>query len=508
MSHYFVRSAPLASCVVRLASLLVPGRERHLWLAEWNAELYHLCASCGSQPVARARAARQALRCSYGAFPDAWYLRWNQFAPLLLLLFRFLLRPGSAGRCASMLSAWAAFGLLTALALPGARNALLSVANARHGSVLLLSAAGYAGTQQPTIRLEEYRRLSADTNRLFSDIAYYRPVASRMHLQDYPTVRLSLAVASNNLLRVLGIDRDSPDLPHDRETGPRLFLSRSAWQRWYHADLHVIGRDAVIAGVPVRISGILPDDDWPLPNPVDAWLLEDQYALDQVPSAARGFVLARVHPGVLSGRHTGWRSLVDNTGYQLLRFDCIGLSQIVRQPLSVFLLGLLLACMALPATTALPLGDYPARPGSLSGAVHLRRWTFLVLKFLLVVCAVYFSSIDIAYGFNLAHSSTAVYLQLATSFLALLFAFRWILQDQRRRCPVCLRLLSNPARVGQASCNFLAWNGTELFCSRGHGLLHIPELPTSWFSRQRWLGLDPSWLPLFSCNDSATASLT
>ena len=87
---------------------------------------------------------------------------------------------------------------------------------------------------------------------------------------------------------------------------------------------------------------------------------------------------------------------------------------------------------------------------------------------------------------------------LALAFFALLFAFRWALRDQRQRCPVCLRLLSNPAHVGEASRNFLAWNGTELICAEGHGLLHIPELPTSWFSTQRWLYLDPSWSALFA----------
>jgi hypothetical protein len=149
--------------------------------------------------------------------------------------------------------------------------------------------------------------------------------------------------------------------------------------------------------------------------------------------------------------------------------------------------------MALPATTALPLGDYRDR---LALSVHARRWVFLAMKFLLVLAVVYPASIALAWGPSLA-GSTAVFLQVATAFLALLFAFRWILQDQRQRCPECLRLLSNPARVGQASCNFLSWNGTELFCDRGHGLLHIPELPTSWFSTQRWLRLDSSWLCLF-----------
>jgi hypothetical protein len=114
----------------------------------------------------------------------------------------------------------------------------------------------------------------------------------------------------------------------------------------------------------------------------------------------------------------------------------------------------------------------------------------------LVPPLVLLSSIAITWGPALS-PDTAFLIQFVTGVPTLLFALRWIFHDQRRRCPECLRLLSNPARVGQASRNFLAWNGTELLCVRGHGLLHIPELPTSWFSTQRWLVLDASWLCLF-----------
>jgi hypothetical protein len=51
--------------------------------------------------------------------------------------------------------------------------------------------------------------------------------------------------------------------------------------------------------------------------------------------------------------------------------------------------------------------------------------------------------------------------------------------------------MAHPVQVGQPSRTFLAWNGTELVCERGHILLHIPEIPTSWFGAQRWVCLDP-----------------
>jgi hypothetical protein len=45
--------------------------------------------------------------------------------------------------------------------------------------------------------------------------------------------------------------------------------------------------------------------------------------------------------------------------------------------------------------------------------------------------------------------------------------------------------MAHPVEVGHPSQTFLAWNGTELVCERGHTLLHIPEIPTSWFDTQR-----------------------
>ena len=109
---------------------------------------------------------------------------------------------------------------------------------------------------------------------------------------------------------------------------------------------------------------------------------------------------------------------------------------------------------------------------------------------------IYFVPLDLAYAVPLP-AITAQYIQIVASFLIGLFGFRWALKDQRRRCPVCLCMLTSPARVGEPSRSFLGWNGTELICSDGHGLLHVPELPTSWFGTQRWLYLDPSWNSVF-----------
>jgi hypothetical protein len=147
-----------------------------------------------------------------------------------------------------------------------------------------------------------------------------------------------------------------------------------------------------------------------------------------------------------------------------------------------------IALLVLPVTTTLALGEYPANQRSPVRAKRFRRWLFLGIKFALALSIVFCGSLDLA-------SITG--LQPHATLVAYLLAFRWVLVDQRNRCPVCLRLLTNPATIGQPSQTLTGWYGTEYFCARGHGLMYVPEITTS-YSTQRWQDLDPSWGNLFS----------
>ena len=81
---------------------------------------------------------------------------------------------------------------------------------------------------------------------------------------------------------------------------------------------------------------------------------------------------------------------------------------------------------------------------------------------------------------------------------AVILALRWVITDQQRRCPVCLRLLTDPVRIGTPSRTFLEWYGAESTCPRGHGLLHVSEMSSGYSARPEWLGLDDSWSGLFT----------
>lgn len=487
----------LARINVQAASLLVPRADRSSWTAEWIAEIHHLGRAARDEGTDSLRA--DPVTFSLGAFHDAFWIRCDHLRTDGLPT----LRSGSALRCCLLLIAVTLAALTVAFALPGARNALLRLPYRNSADLVLISSRGYAGTQSPSIALSDYEEWTTDTATLFTQIAFYRPTIKGVHLEHFEAAQLAVAQASDNLLQLL--DLRPASVPAVTEPGePRLVLRRNAWRTLYRGDPGIVGRTAEIDGRPVLIAAIIPDADWRLPGRIDALLLEDSGHLAALPARTNGFVIARIRNSAFPPPRGGWRKMVEARDGIARGFDCISVAHLMSQSGYVFLFALLLASLALPATTALPLGEYPHRHDHLSASVNARRWIFLFVKFALVILAVDLWTTALACGFFSGNPVTALYVQLATAFPILLFSFRWILQDQRRRCPECLRLLSNPARVGQASCSFLSWNGTELFCVRGHGLLHIPELPTSWFSTQRWLCLDSSWGCLFpdSCSPS------
>jgi hypothetical protein len=483
--------AAIAQINVRAASLLVPRADRASWTREWTGELHHLCHAPDDEVADSPHA--EPLAFSLGAFHDAFWIRYDRLRSDGLPN----LRCRSAARCGLLLVTTACVALLITLALPSARNALLRLPYRNSGDLVMISSRGYAGAQAPSIALADYEEWTTDTATLFTQIAFYRPITKGVHLAHHAAARLSLAEGSDNLLQLLDLPSTAVASTGSHAGESRLVLSRNAWRTIYHNDPHIVGQTADIDGRSVLIAAILPDSDWRLPGNVDALLLEDPQILTALPPKTRGFVVARIRNSAFPPPRGGWRKMVETHNMVTRSFDCICLTHLIGQPSYVFLFALLLASLALPATTALPLGDYPHRRDHLPLSINAQRWIFFFAKFVLVIVIVDLCSTDLAYGIYPSDPVAALYIQIATAFPALLFGFRWILQDQRKRCPECLRLLSNPARVGQASCNFLSWNGTELFCARGHGFMHIPELPTSWFSTQRWLCLDSSWRSLF-----------
>jgi len=477
-----------------MAALLVPGKLRPEWLQEWRAELWHVWHTCNrnSEPAAPRRQ-EEIMAFTLGAFKDAFWLRRYDSSARPRLAFR----PGTPSRCILTFTIAGTACLLVAYCRPSVRSLVRPYTYRDVRDLMMVSRDGFESTSSPTIQFSEYESWRRNSGHLFTGLAFYQLVAKSINVGTSPAKVLPIASASANLFELLGIPI-SFEVAIGAADSTRMFLSRSAWINNFKADPNVFGRMLWVDGQQVIVAGVIQDEYWRLPGKPDAWLLEDGKHLSVLNPDVEGYVLAHAapsaFPGDPDGRHQMYVPRKDE-GYDW--FTCESVSERIRRPFSIFLFGLLLACLALPATTSLPLGEYPVNSNSVPWTTRVRRWAFLALKFILIVPLVYFGSLDLAYSSSSLSLGTSELLELSGSFWGLLFAFRWALRDQRKRCPVCLRTLTNPARVGQFSRNFLAWNGTELVCLGGHGLLHVPDLSTSWFGSQRWLYLDPSWAGLF-----------
>jgi hypothetical protein len=90
-----------------------------------------------------------------------------------------------------------------------------------------------------------------------------------------------------------------------------------------------------------------------------------------------------------------------------------------------------------------------------------------------------------------------------TASLLFLFAFGyavvWCSAEQRIRCPVCLRRLELPVRIGSWGSIFEPVT-TELLCEDGHGALTLPG--ASDCGTGQWIRLDSSWQALFQPGDT------
>jgi len=491
-----LRSFSASVAILSVAAWLVPKQKREEWLAEWRSELWHVWQLCHQELNPSRRNEGEATTFCLGAFKDALWIRQDDSRSAS----RRVLQPGSPSRCVLSLAVLVAAFLLIAFSLQSVRKILRPSPYSDADHLVSISQSGGAAAAYPSVRLADYQDWSHSAHHLFTELAFYQPILRRAHFERHVSTELSIARASDNLLQLLNIPISSEGTDTVRgERQARLILSRAAWNKYFHRDPRIFGQVIEIAGEQAVIVGVISEDDWRLPGHIDLWLLDNKQQLSTLPSRTEGYVFARVAPSTFPVDSNGRRRMAvfrGANGYDY--FDCISLAEQTRQPLSIFLFTLLLACLALPATTSLPLGEYPAHSARLSWITRFRRWAFLSTKIAGIVAVVYCGSLDLAYCSTTIGTVRSQYIQLATSFLAFLFAFRWALHDQRKRCPVCLRSLTNPARVGQSSQNFLAWSGTELVCLQGHGLLHVPDIPTSWFSTQRWLYLDPSWSALFS----------
>ena len=94
--------------------------------------------------------------------------------------------------------------------------------------------------------------------------------------------------------------------------------------------------------------------------------------------------------------------------------------------------------------------------------------------------------------------AAALPVQLA-NFTLWFLPLRWVLLEQRKRCPVCVCASHRTGRHWRAVADDLrmVWQRISVL-RRGHGLLQSSEMPASYSAAPEWHGLDDSSSDLFS----------
>jgi hypothetical protein len=476
------------------AALMVLRERRSDWRKEWRGELWHVRHETARLPESLLSIEIAQVRFCLGAFADAWCLRG-----------RFSIRPKLAHRPALDCILWLSCALcvcaVVARSLPGVRAEQDATSYRVRPGVVLIEDAQSSSLPIAAVSPDEFREWQITRQRFFDGISYYRSARERVAIDGGKRATMQVARVSTNLFSVLGVPLllQATQATESRAT-PEVVLSYRMWVGEFHANPAVIGRVLQFGADKLRIAGVAPSSSLALPGNPAMWVLtpagDRQFA-----GYENGFVIAHLSKRgqaafLAHGDHIPIAIAGEDPDAGSL--DGVALRDETQGTGALFGFALFLAFLALPAVVSVSLGESNFSAYRPSRKRQCIRWLFLAAKMGLAIAIAFCASMVLAYGLTSTFSPTAELTQFATGFVLSLLGLRWALFDQRHRCPVCLRPVTNPTRVGLASHTFLGWNGTEMYCTGGHTLLHVPALPTSWFQAPRWVYLDPSWGFLFT----------
>lgn len=321
---------------------------------------------------------------------------------------------------------------------------------------------------------------------------------------------ISARVASN-FFDVMGVNAELGHVfhPGDQALCPNcIVISNGLWEHGFHRDRGIVGKQVAFQGTTSTVIGVLPARFWFISREISVWTFSRTHARAFNNADRTGAVL-RLRPGVPRAEARGeFDKFVHDAASALgsAQAELAPIQDQALQGVEIYLLFALLALIGSMAILTLRL----ARSISLKMRVEFREnyrwWLFFAAKTVLLIATCFVASLEgtrwvlLTFTGSLPSYAGAIssWLLLVTTVLAI----TWSLHDQYRRCRICLKRLEHESYVGVPARLFLDWWGTELVCSQGHGLLHVPEMKASWLEDEQWIQLDDSWKPLFESEEA------
>jgi len=479
---------PIESRLLLLAaSLFIPRAQRAEWRMEWDGEVWWWIAS---QPEAGHSVRERltlAIHCA-GAVADGFCFWLEDESPLAGL--RAVLRGPQACLAPGVLSI-AIIGAFSG-GFETTRRCLQAALHPRNPELAILSQTGpFMGKRYgvPPLKVAYWDRHSGSLQG--ADVYwFYRSVAGG---SSSPRSDVLAAKVGAGFFRLMGT---KPALgrvfgPNDSESCRSCaVVGHEFWKGRLGADPGIIGRTIAVDGRPFQVIGVLRPDFWFPGEPAMVWSLFDAAAWRESPMAATG-AICRLRPGTSpAAAEQELRRLArevvprqSGTGVTVDPLDSI-----LSRPMTS--LGPFLIAFAL-AVLVCALGYWTVRGGILAGAFWLAKTALFAGAIFLAAFEFGGAASVTGNGGSTAAAAMAIWwLPVAGALL-----FRWTWNDQRIRCRECLRRLVLPLRIGEGSRMLLEPGGTEMTCSRGHGVLFTAD-GDSIAPRDRWYRLDGSWRQL------------
>ncbi|HEY6352287.1 MAG TPA: ABC transporter permease [Candidatus Angelobacter sp.] len=495
----------LSSGVLWMASLLAPKAQRRAWLEKKRKEMWHWVHFLHESGRLNSTRKRELAKHLWNAFGEALWLRFNRDKTLRLAQDV----PRTPRFCLLGLAFLLMVVVLISGFVPTIREAFSRLPYKAPDRLVQLSLSGqYIRYPSDTLFLKAVRwsQQSKTTEALSAYSWEQARMTTALGREEFTSARVS-----PNFFDVMGVNAELGHVfhPGDEAQCPNcIVISSGLWEHGFHRDPAIVGKQVAFQGTMSTVMGVLPAKFWFISRDISVWTCSRSHARAFNDAGHTGAVL-RMHPGVsLVEAQAEFDTFVQEAGIALnfARAEFAPIRDQALQGVEIYLLYAFLALIGAMAILRLRLAR------SISAKVHVefrdryRWWLFFTAKTGLLIAACFVASLEgprralLVLTGSLPSYTGAIsnWLLLVTTVLAI----PWSLHDQYRRCRICLKRLEHESYVGVPARLFLDWWGTELVCSQGHGLLHVPEMKASWMEEEQWIQLDDSWKPLFESEEA------
>ena len=486
--------------VLRLASWIVPRRQRVEWLREWEGEVWHWCHFLVESGRLSKRTEQELLRHCWGAFADATWHRFNRVA-FLSFIHEW---PRTPRFCI--------FAILAVLVvfLAGDPASIFSeliapppYTDAEH--LITVFVVGRSPWLAPELLRDRIFQLSKEIPLITGVAAYaWRPSLVRGPSGTESILSARITPGLFGLLGVrpsLGRGFQESELP---TCGNCIVLSDAIWRSQFHSDRHVIGQSLFLDGRRVEIIGVLPPHCRLAAREVGVLTPFGTGSRPLLPMYEWPGALLRIPAGVdpIEAKKVLETSMNRASSMPLnTRLGILSVKELEYEFLESCLTWFALAFLILLILMWRPVARLAITGprGNVRDGFHW--WMFFALKSALLLMVILVICLDLVHLAGLGSGGSTQSVMSAGAmwlfWIGTTMALAWSIRDHLGRCRSCLKRLGTQVNLRSAGDFFLERSGTELVCDGGHGILHIPLMQPSCVDSERWTYLDDSWSALF-----------